>query len=289
MSPAFPRPFMLLLSLALATMVSAQTPTPPASAKKKPAKSTKAKAEPAKTEPAASSTTASPPAELKTPAPVAAPAPAPTGAPVAAPAPAPVTQAPAPAVVDQRPAPPPAPTSSPGRLLIGALGGIVTPFSVLTTGERVGLVGEYHFGAVPLGLQLNVAFEQHTAVQSTLFAPPAGGLDPAAIENQAVVPIELAVAWSAWRDDANRLALSAGYGVVPTTTQTRALGSTTVEEGVGHEVLGEVGYTRALGPVNLLVRLRYAVRHTAVGLRTSTIELPWYQTFGVSAGLAFGL
>jgi hypothetical protein len=271
---------MILLSLTLATMVSAQTPAPTAPAKKKPAKSTKAKAEPA---PATA-----PAAELKPappPAPVAAPNPAP--APMAAPAPTPV----APAPVVERPAEPaPAPASSaPNRLLIGALGGIVTPFSVLATGERVGVVAEYHFGALPLGVLLNVAFEQHTAVQSALFAPPAGGLDPAAIENQAVVPIELAVAWSAWRDDANRLALAAGYGVVPTSTQTRALGSTTLEEGIGHEVLGEVGYTRVLGPVNLLVRLRYAVRHTAVGVRTSTVELPWYQSFGVSAGLAFGL
>jgi hypothetical protein len=258
-------------------MVSAQTPAPTAAAKKKTSKSTNTRS---KTEPAPAPAAS----ELK-PAPEQVAAPVPVPAPVAAPLPAP-TPTPVPAVVE-RPAPVPSPSKS--QFLLGALGGIVTPFSVLATGERVGLVAEYHLGALPLGVLLNVAFEQHTALQSTLFAPPAGGLDPAAIENQSVVPVELAVAYSPWHDEANRLALAVGYGLLPTSTETRALGSTTLEAGLGHEVLGEVGYTRALGPVNLLLRLRYAVRHTAVGARTSTMELPWYQSFGVSAGLAFGL
>ena len=48
---------------------------------------------------------------------------------------------------------------------------------------------------------------------------------------------------------------------------------------------GELAYARRFGPVELEVRARYSVRRTAVGLTTTAMEPPWYQTAGVLLGL----
>ena len=166
-----------------------------------------------------------------------------------------------------------------------ALGGVVVPFSGLGVGGRAELRGARWFGAVPLGVSLGVAFEQHTSRSAATFAPPAGGLDSAALDNQTLMPVELSLLVSPWRDANNRLHLGVGYGLLGVWSQTIALGSSVNESGVGHEVAGEVGYTRRLGVLELTLMLRYSVRRTAVGARTASVELPWYQTFGAVAGL----
>lgn len=167
------------------------------------------------------------------------------------------------------------------------MGGVVVPFSGLGLGGRAELRFARWLGAVPLGVSLGLAFEQHTSRSAVTFAPPAGGLDLAALDNQTLLPIELALLASPWRDGNNRLHLGASYGLLAVWSEAIALGSSVRESGLGHEVAGEAGYTRRLGALELTLKLRYSVRRTAIGPRTASIELPWYQTFGVVAGLGF--
>lgn len=213
-------------------------------------------------------------------------APPPPSRPSPAP-PSPAAPAPAPEVAAE---PELAPLVNVTRLdswSIQAVGGVVVPFSTLGVGGRAELRVARWLGAVPLGASLGVAFEQHTSRGAVTFAPPAGGLDEATLDNQTLLPIELALLASPWRDEQNRLHLGASYGLLAVWSETIALGSTALERGVGHEVAAEAGYTRRVGALELTLKLRYSVRRTAVGPRTSTIELPWYQTFGVVAGLGF--
>ena len=168
---------------------------------------------------------------------------------------------------------------------IQAMGGVIVPFSGLSVGGRAELRVARWFGAVPLGVSLGMAFEQHTSRSAVTFAPPAGGLDLAAIDNQTLMPIELSLLAALWRDEHNRVHLGASYALLAVWSEAIALGSSVNESGVGHEVAGEAGYTRRLGALELTLKLRYSVRKTAVGARTASIEPPWYQTFGVVAGL----
>ena len=174
-------------------------------------------------------------------------------------------------------------------LSVQATGGILVPFSSLGVGGRADLRAAYWLESIPLALSLGVAFEQHTSRTPTFFAPPAGGFDPAALDNQTLLPFELGVLAAPFRDDKNRVHLGVSYALLTVWSQTLALGGAVLERGVGQEIAGEAGYTRRLGALELTVRLRYSVRKTAVGARSSSLELPWYQTFGVLAGLGFWL
>jgi hypothetical protein len=222
---------------------------------------------------------------------------APAHAADAAPKPQPKTQTTTKTIVVPAPPPPDVamtpPSSSEPRdhstLLLGALGGALFPFSVLGAGVKAEAVLEYHLATAPFGATLGVGYERHTATTAVMFTPPAGGYDPAAIENQTLVPIELALVYSPIRDEATRVQLGAGYGLIPTFTQAQSLGSTASESGLGQEASLEAGYTRKLGPVELLVRARYALRHTAVGARTAVMELSWYQSAGILVGCGFGI
>lgn len=211
--------------------------------------------------------------------------PAPVMQPVAAPPPVVVA---APAAVEAEPELTPLPKlPPPGGLSVQATGGVVTPFSGLKVGGRAALRASYWFGTLPIAASLGVAFEQHTSRSAVFFAPPAGGLDEATLENQTLLPFEVGAQAALFRDGKNRVHLGASYGLLAVWSQTGALGDTVLERGVGHEVAGEAGFTRRLGMLELAVAVRYSVRKTAVGARTASIELPWYQTFGVVAGLGF--
>ncbi len=206
-------------------------------------------------------------------------------------APAPLTALPPPAVQRE---PEPELTALPklGRragLSVQATGGVLVPFSSLGVGGRAELRAAYWLEKLPLALCVGVAFEQHTSRSAALFAPPAGGFDEAAVDNQTLLPLELSLLAALFSDAKNRVHLGAGYALLPVWSQTLALGSEVSERGVGHEVAAEAGYTRRLGALELTLRLRYSVRRTAVGARSASLELPWYQTFGVLAGLGFWL
>lgn len=170
-----------------------------------------------------------------------------------------------------------------------ATGGILVPFSVLGVGGRADLRAAYWLQDFPLTLSLGVAFEQHSSRSAAFFRPPAGGFDEAAVDNQTLLPFELGLLAALLRDDRNRVHLGVSYALLTVWSQTLALGSEVLERGAGHEIAGEAGYTRRLGALELTFRLRYSVRRTAVGARSSSLELPWYQTFGVLAGLGFWL
>jgi hypothetical protein len=185
--------------------------------------------------------------------------------------------------------PPPSEAGPRPQLLLGALGGALFPFSVLGAGVKAEAVAEVHLATMPLGATLGIGYERHTATTRAMFAPPAGGYDPNAIENQTLVPIELALVYSPLRDELSRVQVGAGYGLIPTFTQAQSLGSTASESGLGQEASLEAGYTRKVGPVELLVRARYALRHTAVGARTAVMELSWYQSAGILVGCGFGI
>lgn len=176
-----------------------------------------------------------------------------------------------------------------GGLSVQATGGVVVPFSGLGVGGRAALRASYWLGKLPLAVSLGVAFEQHTSRSAVSFAPPAGGLDAATLDNQTLLPFEVGVQAALFRDEKNRVHLGASYGLLAVWSQTVALGDAVLERGLGHEISGEAGYTRRLGALELTLAVRYSVRKTAVGFRTSSIELPWYQTFGVVAGLGFSL
>lgn len=223
--------------------------------------------------------------ELK-PAPVMQPVPqAPTPESPASATAAPIIEA----VAPQELTPLPRLTPSSRGLSVQATGGLLVPFSGLRLGGRAELRASYWMASIPLAASVGVAFEQHTSRTATLFAPPAGGLDEAALINQTLVPIEVGALAALFRDEKNRVHLGVSYGLLAVWSQTIALGETVLERGAGHEISGEAGYTRRLGALELTVRFRYSMRRTAVGLRTSSIEPPWYQTFGVLAGLGFWL
>ena len=214
------------------------------------------------------------------------------------PAPAPVVTPPAAAVPAARvqvvetvvePELTPLPTLATAGLSVQATGGVIVPFAGLQVGGRAELRASYWLGKVPLAISLGVAFEQHTLRTAALFAPAAGGFDENTLDNQTLLPFEVGVLAALFRDGHNRVHLGANYGLLAVWGQTVALGATVLESGVGHEVSGEAGYTRRVGHLELTLKLRYSVRRTAVGPRTSTIEMPWYQTFGVVAGLGFFL
>jgi hypothetical protein len=141
-------------------------------------------------------------------------------------------------------------------------------------------------GSLPLRASLGVAFEQHTFKTTAMLAPPAGGLEVAVLDNQTLLPLEVVLRLALVHDTHQRLDLGAGYGLLLVWAQTSALGTTQLERGVGHDLLGELSYARRLGPVELLARVRYSVRKTGVGRVSSTAELPWYQSLGVLVGVA---
>jgi hypothetical protein len=170
-------------------------------------------------------------------------------------------------------------------LLLGAAGGVVVPFSVLGAGGRGEVRVSWVLAKAPLAFSLSFGFEQHTATTTAFIPPPAGGLERAGIDNQTLYPAQLLVHVLLWRDERNRLQLGAGYAALVAWSETQALGKQREESGVGHEVAGELAYARRFGPVELEVRARYSVRRTAVGLTTTAMEPPWYQTAGVLLGL----
>lgn len=227
--------------------------------------------------------------------------PAPTSAPALAPPPAPTS----PAVIaplPPAPAPTPAPVVAPiaveneepvplpvlaprSGLLLGAAGGVVVPFSVLGVGGRGEVRLSWVLATAPLAFSLSFGFEQHTATIAAFIPPPAGGLERAGIVNQTLYPAQLLAHVLLLRDERNRLQLGAGYALLVIWSETQALGKQREESGPGHEVAGELAYARRFGPVELDVRVRYSVRRTAVGLTTTAMEPPWYQTAGVLVGL----
>lgn len=231
---------------------------------------------------------AAPPPVVEQPAPVVPADPTPVIAPPPPP-PSPVAQTPvAPPIVSE---PLAAPVNDVKRsgLVLQANGGAVMPFSVLGVGGRGELRVSWVLDA-PLALSLGFAFEQHTARTAARFAPPAGGFDAAALDNQTVFPIELLAHALLLRDEHQRLFLGGGYGLLTVWSAPQALGKLANESGVGHEFIVEGGYARRLTPTfELLVRARYSVRRTAVGTLTSQIELPWYQTAGVLVGVGLWL
>ena len=209
----------------------------------------------------------------------------------AAPPPSETPSAPPARVVEREPEPELAPLPRLARragLSVQATGGILVPFSALGVGGRADLRAAYWLENLPLALSLGVAFEQHSSRSAAFFGPP-GGFDGAALANQTLLPFELGVLAAPFRDDSNRVHLGASYALLTVWSQTLALGGEVLERGAGHEIAGEAGYTRRLGALELTVRVRYSVRRTAVGARTSSLELPWYQTFGLLAGLGFWL
>ena len=213
-----------------------------------------------------------PPVELK---PVPAPLP-----------PEPVVVAPAPPVVEvakEEPAAP-APAVRSG-LLLQAAGGVVVPFNTFGVGGRGEVRVSYLLANLPLGLSLSFGFEQHSAQAAAFLAPPAGGFDPAGLDNQTLYPAQVLAHVALLRDPANRLQLGAGYALLIAWSQTQALGKTREESGLGHELAGELAYARRFGSIELEIRARYSVRRTAVGPYTTAMELPWYQTAGVLIGL----
>lgn len=229
-----------------------------------------------------------PTTELK-PAPVEAPTPAPvrTPAPVVAPS-VPVVQAAPPAVELADELTPLTPAAPRAGFVLQAQGGPVIPFAVLGVGGRGELRLSYFFSA-PLGVSLSAGFEQHAGRAAALFGPPAGGYDPAALDNQTVFPVQVLAHVPLLRDEQNRVDLAAGYSLLTVWSQAQALGRARNETGVGHEFALEGGYARRLGGIELQVRARYSLRRTAVGPLTATIELPWYQTAGVLVGLGLPL
>lgn len=143
--------------------------------------------------------------------------------------------------------------------------------------------------SVPIGFSVGVAFEQHSAARAALFAPPQGGFDPNALLLQTVLPLSLGANAAVFHDQANRLHLGVAYSALMTWTHTQALGLGHDESGLGHEFSAELGYARSFGRLEIVVRARYGLRRTAVGLTTNTLEVPWYQTAGLSAGVGLGL
>lgn len=238
------------------------------------------KVKPRKNAPAAApapAPAATPPAPLVEPTPV-----APPTASAAAPAPAVPS---APEVDELVPLPPVRPKT---RFVLGAAGGVVVPTAVLGVGGR----GEVRLTVVldaPLGFSVSAGFEQHAGRAAVQFAPPAGGFDPAALDNQTLFPLQVLVHGLLLRDEANRVDVAAGYGLLTTWSDAQALGQVRLESGVGHEVALEAGYSRRVGAFELSARARYSLRRTAVGPLTTALELPWYQTAGVLLGVGLPL
>lgn len=189
-------------------------------------------------------------------------------------------------VVREEPAAHLAPRSG---LLLQAAGGVVVPFQVFGVGGRGEVRVSWLMANLPLAFSLSFGFEQHTAQAAALLAPPAGGFDPAGLDNQTLYPAQVLAHLLLLRDPANRLQLGAGYALLIAWSQTQALGQAREESGVGHEVAGELAYARRFGSIELDVRARYSVRRTAVGPVTTAMELPWYQTAGVLVGLGLWL
>jgi hypothetical protein len=258
---------LLLLALTATPAVAAPKKAPPKAPAKAPAK-TELKPAPADPPPSPAPT-ASPPPQA-TPAPIAQ---------TAAPVPAPPPEVAAPAAESAKGA---------SGLSLHAAGGVALPVSaVLGVGGRGEVQVLYFLGQVPLGFSLGVAFEQHTAVTSAIFAPPQGGYDAAGIINQTLLPVQVGVHAALFRDENNRVQLGASYAGLVAWSNTQALGQAHAESGLGHEFAAEAGYAHQWGKLELLVRARYGVRHTAVGAQTATMELPWYQTASLLVG--FGL
>ena len=175
-------------------------------------------------------------------------------------------------------------------LFVGAEAGVLAPLSVLTVGVRAAVRAEYRlFGHSPLLAAVAVGFERHLGTAARQFSPPAGGYDPVAAETQTVLAIELGATLEVWRNDQNAVIAGLSYGFLPSWSRTSALGSTTSEFGVGQQIAIDAGYTRHFGAFDVFLRGRWAVRHTASGPRTSTIEQPWYQALGLVAGAGFAL
>lgn len=175
-------------------------------------------------------------------------------------------------------------------LFLGAEAGVLAPLSVLTVGVRAGARAEYRIvDRLPLLAAVAVGFERHTATTARQFSPPAGGYDPAAAESQTVLAIELGALIEVWSNEHNAIIAGLSYSLLPSWSRAAALGSVTSEFGVGQQVAIDAGYTRHFGSFDLFLRGRWAVRHTASGLRTSTIEQPWYQALGLLAGAGFTL
>jgi hypothetical protein len=142
---------------------------------------------------------------------------------------------------------------------------------------------------LPLLVSFGIGYERHTASAARLFPGAGGGFDPASLENQNVMPLELGLVFRAWESGTNALSVGASYGLLPTWTETMALGSLKNEQGVGQQVALDVGFEKDLGPVDAYLRARWALRTTDVGFRTSVIELPWYQSIGAVVGIALPL
>lgn len=178
-----------------------------------------------------------------------------------------------------------APPPHPLGLFVGAEVGALAPLSVLTVGVRAAGRAEYRLVRdLPLLATLAIGFERHTANAARQFSPPAGGYEPFALETQIVLAIELGAVVEVWSNDRNALIAGLSYGLLSSWSKIAALGSTTAEFGMGHQVAIDAGYTRRFGSFSLFVRGRWAVRRTASGERTSTVESPWYQSLGLVVG-----
>ena len=261
---------MRLLTLSLASLLVAAPTLAAPKAKAKGGKTAPA----TELKPAPAEPLAPPPTPVRPPAPVAAPS-------------APLVEAAPPPLVSGE-LTPVASAAPQAGFVLQAQGGAVIPFAVLGVGGRGELRLSYFFTA-PLGVSLSAGFEQHAGHAAALFAPPAGGYDPAGLDNQTVFPVQVLAHVPVLRDEHNRVDLAAGYGLLAVWSQAQALGRTRNESGVGHEFALEAGYARRLGAVELQVRARYSLRRTAVGPLTATMELPWYHTAGVLVGLGLPL
>lgn len=165
-------------------------------------------------------------------------------------------------------------------------GGVVVPNAVLNAGWRADLGASAQFGGVPVLPVLKVGFEQHTGQTAALIPPAGGGLDPALLAFQSLVPLELGLTVRALDAGPHRLDFSALFGLLVVNNTVTALGATTLERGLGEDVVAEGLYAYRFGTLAVHVRLRWSLRHTQVGRLTTAAELPWYQSFGALAGVS---
>ncbi len=182
------------------------------------------------------------------------------------------------------------PASEAHALVLSLSGGVTVPNAVFRVGPVTTLAAEFQPKAdLPVKARLAVGFEEHAGTAARIFRPPYGGYDAHAIDNQDLVPLEVGAVLVPWQSGDNALTVGASYGLLFVMTDATWLGTTRAERGLGHQFALEAGYTRSFGPWELSLKARYAARHTAVGIASSTIELPWYQLGGASLGLGRAL
>lgn len=169
------------------------------------------------------------------------------------------------------------------RAWLEAWGGVAVPTAVLGVGPAAGLAFELRpWRDAPLRAALRVGFERHLGRGPGLFlsTPQPRGFDPAVGETQLVVPIELGAVWEVVHPGNGALLVGASYSLLPTVSQTLALGAARSETGLGHGVTFELGYGHRFGDVELSLRARWGLRTTSVGPVSAVLEQSWYQVAG---------